>query len=131
MGPDALDFLEGVLDKHEVADEDVEYSIDLIAKEYNKQDGRFGPLAHLCPELTLPLSDAAMKVSVAVLERVYQLLQGSSTAASSIEQDILDVDAHIFVVDALEMPQWNWSSERSTFEQCVSTQTFVWTSYVH
>ena len=34
-----LDFLEGILDKHEVPDEDVEYSIDLIAKEYNKQDG--------------------------------------------------------------------------------------------
>jgi DNA polymerase epsilon subunit 2 len=58
-----------------------------------------------------------MKVSVAVLQRVHQLLQGSSTAASSIEQDILDVDAHMFVVDAFEIPQWNWSSERSTFEQ--------------
>jgi hypothetical protein len=39
LGPDALDFLDGILDKHEVRDEDVEYSIDLIAKEYNKQDG--------------------------------------------------------------------------------------------
>ena len=39
LGPDALDFLEGTLDKHEIPDEDVEYSIDLIAKEYNKQDG--------------------------------------------------------------------------------------------
>jgi len=39
LGPDAFDFLEGVLDKHEIRDEDVEYSIDLIAKEYNKQDG--------------------------------------------------------------------------------------------
>jgi len=68
-------------------------------------------------DLTPRLSDAVMKVSVAVLQRVYQLLQGSSTAASSIEQDILDVDAHIFVVDAFEIPQWNWSSERSTFEQ--------------
>ena len=66
--------------------------------------------------IPLPL-DAVMKVSVAVLQRVYQLLQGSSTTASSIEQDILDVDAHIFVVNAFDMPQWNWSSERSTFEQ--------------
>ena len=68
-------------------------------------------------DLTPLLSDAVMKVSVAVLQRVYQLLQGSSTTASSVEQDILDVDAHVFVVDAFEMPQWNWSSERSTFEQ--------------
>ena len=76
--------------------------------------GRRMPL-HL--DLTPLLSDAAMKVSVAVLQRVYQLLQGSSTTATSVEQDVLDVDAHIFVVDAFEMPQWNWSSERSTFEQ--------------
>ena len=68
-------------------------------------------------DLSPLLLDAAMKVSVAVLQRVYQLLQGSSTAASSVEQDILDADAHIFVVNAFEMPQWNWSPERSTFEQ--------------
>ena len=67
--------------------------------------------------LTPLLSDAVMKVSVTVLQKVYQLLQGSSSTASSVEQDILDVDAHIFVVDAFEMPQWNWSSERSTFDQ--------------
>lgn len=40
LGPDALEFLEDVLDKHEILDEDVESSIDLIAKEYNKQDGK-------------------------------------------------------------------------------------------
>ena len=40
LGPDVLEFLEGVLDKHEIRDEDVEYSVDLIAKEYNKQDGK-------------------------------------------------------------------------------------------
>jgi len=71
----------------------------------------------LHPDLTRLLSDAIMKVSVVVLQRVYQLLQGSSGTASSVEQDILDVDAHIFIVDAFEMPQWNWSSERSTFER--------------
>lgn len=69
------------------------------------------------PDLTPLPKDAVMKVSVTVLQRVYQLLQGSSTSASSIEQDVLDVEAHIFVVDAFEMPQWNWSSERSTFEE--------------
>jgi DNA polymerase epsilon subunit 2 len=39
LGPDALDFLEDVLYKHEITDEDLESSIDFIAKEYNKQDG--------------------------------------------------------------------------------------------
>lgn len=117
MGPDALEFLEGVLDKHEIREGDVEYSIDLIAKEYNKQDGKLEMVSAWEPNLTLLSPDAAMKASVTVLQRVYQLLQGSTSSASSIEQDILDVDAHIFVVDAFEMPQWNWSSERSTFEQ--------------
>lgn len=39
LGPDALEFLERVLDDHDIADEDVEASIDMLAKEYNKQDG--------------------------------------------------------------------------------------------
>lgn len=39
LGPDALEFLEGVLEKHEIQEEDTEYSVDLIAKEYNMQDG--------------------------------------------------------------------------------------------
>ena len=117
LGPDALDFLEDALDKHEIRDEDVEYSVDLIAKEYNKQDGWLWSYDVSASYLTLLPLDAVMKVSVTVLQRVYQLLQGSSTAASSIEQDILDVDAHVFVVNAFEIPQWNWSSERSTFEQ--------------
>ena len=105
------------MDKHEIRDGDVEYSIDLIAKEYNKQDGKTRWSWLFTVDLTSPPPDAVMKVSVTVLQRVYQLLQGSSSAASSIEQDILDVDAHIFVIDGFEMPQWNWSSERSTFEQ--------------
>lgn len=94
-------------------------SILLISSQRSIINKMVGPgrLVPLCLDLTLLPPDAVMKVSVAVLQRVHQLLQGSSTAASSIEQDILDVDAHIFVVDAFEMPQWNWSSERSTFEQ--------------
>ena len=39
LGPDALAFLESVLDQHDISDEDVETSIELIAKEYNKEDG--------------------------------------------------------------------------------------------
>ena len=40
LGPEELDFLEDVLDRHEISDNDVENSIELIAKEYNKQDGK-------------------------------------------------------------------------------------------
>lgn len=41
LGPEALEFLEEILERHDVADEDVEFSIELIAKEYNKQDGEY------------------------------------------------------------------------------------------
>ena len=34
-----MEFLEDLLDRHDIADEDVEYSIEWMAKEYNKQDG--------------------------------------------------------------------------------------------
>ena len=91
--------------------------LTLLRRSTTSKTASPGYLMPLHLDLSPLLLDAAMKVSVAVLQRVYQLLQGSSTAASSVEQDILDVDAHIFVVNAFEMPQWNWSSERSTFEQ--------------
>lgn len=39
LGPESLEFLEDLLDRHEIADEDVEFSIEWMAKEYNKQDG--------------------------------------------------------------------------------------------
>jgi len=35
-----LDFLEQILDAHEIEDNDVETSIETLAKEYNKQDGK-------------------------------------------------------------------------------------------
>ena len=39
--PESLEFLEELLDRHDIADEDIEFSIEWIAKEYNKQDGRW------------------------------------------------------------------------------------------
>ena len=39
LGPESLEFLEDLLDRHEIEDEDVEFSIEWMAKEYNKQDG--------------------------------------------------------------------------------------------
>jgi DNA polymerase epsilon subunit 2 len=39
LGPDALQFLEEILERHDIADNDVEFSIETIAREYNKQDG--------------------------------------------------------------------------------------------
>ena len=39
LGPDELEYLDEILKEHDIPDEDVEMSIELIAKEYNKQDG--------------------------------------------------------------------------------------------
>jgi len=39
LGPDALQFVEKILDTHEIEDIDVESSLETLAKEYNKQDG--------------------------------------------------------------------------------------------
>lgn len=58
-----------------------------------------------------------MKVSLEVLQRVYEAFQeGGDTA----EGDFLDPESHLHFIDAFEMPLWNWSTERSAFERCAS-----------
>jgi DNA polymerase epsilon subunit 2 len=98
LGPEALRFLEEILDRHEIADEEIEFSIETIAREYNKQD------------------DAAMKVSLSILQRVYEALQDQGSGDRA-ETELLDPDSLLYVVDAFEMPGWNWSHERGTFER--------------
>ncbi|KAJ6515789.1 DNA polymerase alpha/epsilon subunit B-domain-containing protein [Mycena sanguinolenta] len=98
LGPDTLELLEAILDNHEIEDADVESSIETIAREYNKQD------------------DALMKVSIDVLQRVYESLQDQGQR-SDPEKEAIDPESHLFVIDAFEMPLWHWSSERGTFEK--------------
>ncbi|KAI0034454.1 DNA polymerase epsilon subunit B [Vararia minispora EC-137] len=98
LGPEEIAFLEEVLNEHDIADEDVEYSVELIAKEYNKQD------------------DAAMKVALPILKRVYEVLQASGERPG-VSDVYLDPDAHLWFVNAFEMPAWRWSHERGTFER--------------
>ncbi|KZT20388.1 DNA polymerase epsilon subunit B [Neolentinus lepideus HHB14362 ss-1] len=105
LGPDALEFLEEILDAHDILDEQVEDSIDLIAKEYNKQD------------------DAVMKVSPGVLQRVYEFLQGGTSSGSQIKEDILDPNGHLWFINAFDMPLWHWSPERGTFEKATEPLT--------
>ncbi|KAI0091984.1 epsilon DNA polymerase [Irpex rosettiformis] len=99
LGPESLEFLEKVLDRHVIADENVEESIEWIAKEYNKQD------------------DAQMKVSLNVLMRVYETLQAGGDTAGAEDEEYLDVDGNLHFIDAYEMPLWNWSTERVAFER--------------
>ncbi|TFK55960.1 DNA polymerase epsilon subunit B [Heliocybe sulcata] len=105
LGPDTLEFLDEILDAHDIPDGQVEDSIDLIAKEYNKQD------------------DAAMKVSLNVLQRVYEFLQGGTSSGSQIKEDVLDPDGHLWFINAFDMPLWHWSFERGTFEKATEPLT--------
>ena len=41
LGPDALALVEEILNHHEIEGDDVESSLETLAKEYNKQDGAF------------------------------------------------------------------------------------------
>lgn len=103
LGPDALQFLEEILERHDVADNEVDFSIETIAREYNKQD------------------DAAMKVSLDILRRVYDALQDQGNPGEA--EELLDPDSHLYFIDAFEMPSWHWSQERGTFEKSSSPLT--------
>ncbi|EAU84870.2 epsilon DNA polymerase [Coprinopsis cinerea okayama7 len=96
LGPEVIQFLESIIEQHDIPDEDVETSIDLIAKEYNKED------------------DATMKVSLDVLQRVYESLQDRGED-NQVEHEFIDPDNHLFVIDAYDMPRWVWSQERVHF----------------
>ena len=57
-----------------------------------------------------------MKVSLDVLQRVYETFQnGDNNEEEGHSQ--LDPESHLCFIDAYEMPLWNWSTERSTFER--------------
>ncbi|CAA7259855.1 unnamed protein product [Cyclocybe aegerita] len=98
LGPETITIIEKILDDSEIDDADVESSIEMLAKEYNKQD------------------DATMKVSKEVLQRVYESLQDQGER-TQVEKEIIDPENHLFIIDAFEMPRWTWSQERGTFEK--------------
>lgn len=61
------------------------------------------------------LQDADMKVRLPLLKRAYLALQEKDE--NSDDGDMLDPEDHLYFIDAYEMPQWHWSSERNTFEK--------------
>ncbi len=60
--------------------------------------------------------DAQMKVSLDVLKRVYENFQGADGQGQN-GGERLDPDSHLYVVNAFNMPLWNWSQEKSAFER--------------
>jgi DNA polymerase epsilon subunit 2 len=65
----------------------------------------------------MSLLDALMKVTLSILERVYESMQGEGQRDEQGHLDQLDPESHIFFVNAFDMPAWHWSVERSTFEK--------------
>ncbi len=39
MGPDSIELIEDILDKHDIPEEDIASSTEWIAREYSRQDG--------------------------------------------------------------------------------------------
>lgn len=60
-----------------------------------------------------------MKVSLPVLQHVYQILKEKGERNESGIDELLNPENHLFFIDAYEMPRWNWSQTRSTFEKYV------------
>jgi DNA polymerase epsilon subunit 2 len=118
LGPDELEYLDQILKEHDISEEDVEMSIELIAKEYNRQDGLSVDVSSQGSGLTPTFrQDATMKVSVEILNRVYHTLQTSSDQRTQKGDGYLDPEDHLHFVDAFEMPLWHWSPERGSFEK--------------
>ena len=63
------------------------------------------------------ITDASMKVTLPILQRVYLNLQERNEKRETGEDDILDPEDHILFISAYDMPLWHWSSTRSTFEK--------------
>lgn len=58
-----------------------------------------------------------MKVSTAVLQRVYEIFQASQEDPSSMEPSYLDPEANLHVLNAFQQPLWYWSVEKNGFER--------------
>jgi DNA polymerase epsilon subunit 2 len=58
-----------------------------------------------------------MKVSLEVLSRVYDNMRNQGDRSFEDSKETLDPDSHLHFVDAFDMPLWNWSGERGTFEK--------------
>ena len=55
-----------------------------------------------------------------IIERVYELVSEAAVVDSSKgagDLEILDPNHHFFIIDPFEMPNWQWSIERKTFEK--------------
>ena len=69
--------------------------------------------------------DAVTKVSLDILRRVYLSAREKDDSIGGDGDDLLNPEDHLFFVDAFEMPRWNWSAARSSFERYVTSPMCV------
>lgn len=72
--------------------------------------------------------DVSTIITRATVERVYELVSeaaGNAAGGSGdpMDGETVDPNHHFFVIDAFEMPNWQWSIERKTFEKYVLLET--------
>ncbi|KNZ81530.1 DNA polymerase epsilon subunit B, partial [Termitomyces sp. J132] len=96
LGSEVSQRIEEILDENEIADDELETTIELLALEYSKQE------------------DVNMKVDLNILERVYQGMRNQTEQVDE-EKELLDPESHLYVINAFDMPLWHWSSEAGTF----------------
>ncbi|KAG6854822.1 hypothetical protein C0991_012012 [Blastosporella zonata] len=104
LGPDVSQRVEAILDENDIADEELESTIELLALEYSKQE------------------DVNMKVDLNILERVYQGMRNQTEQADE-EKELLDPENHLYIINAFDMPLWHWSPETGTFTKAPGSLT--------
>ncbi|KAF8681125.1 DNA polymerase epsilon subunit [Rhizoctonia solani] len=97
---DAIAFLDNLLDKHNIPDDEVQESLEFIAKAYMKRD------------------DATAIVSAEILERIYEMMQiGTEGSTQDLAEEDVNPDHYLHVINAFDMPWWTFNSERKAFEK--------------
>lgn len=63
--------------------------------------------------------DATAIVSTEVLERIYDMMQlgAEGGATQDLDEEDVNPDHYLHVINAFDMPWWNFNSERKAFEK--------------
>ncbi|KAG8902425.1 DNA-directed DNA polymerase epsilon, subunit B [Tulasnella sp. 403] len=122
LKPEAIAYLEEILEEHEIDDDQVQGAMEYVAKEYMKQDGMHSSFGLFKINKVILLTDCTTIVTRENLEKIYALMQlgGSnpnSTQNTLLDPDELDPEQHLYFINAMEMPRWLYSYERKAFEK--------------
>ena len=63
------------------------------------------------------MADTTGFVSKQVLDKVYDAMQDATPETDEDGQAVVDVENHLFFINAFEMPFFQFSLERQTFEK--------------